>query len=1451
MQIIHRFSRLAACGLALLPLLSSAPARAQYSWTTLAGNIGGVGYSDGTGPGAHFNNLNGIAVDAAGNLYVADTSNHTIRKVTTGGVVTTLAGSPGQSGSTDGTGSAARFNQPLGVAVDSGNNVYVGDWGNHTIRKITPAGLVSTIAGSAGNSGYLDATGAAARFTNPWGVAVDGNGFVYVADNGNATIRKITPGGVVSTLAGSPTSSGDGDGTGSGASIHNPTGITVDLNGVVYVTTYLRDTIRKITAGGVVTTLAGTPGISSSTDATGAAAGFYSPTGLTVDATGNNLYVADYNNNTIRQVTTAQGVVTTLAGLGFYKTIVSYGSTDGTGSTARFSGPGAIAMDSNGDLFVADQGNNAVRKVTLAGVVTTFAGSARVIGSADGTGSAAGFKGPSGVAFDGLGNTFVADTLNHTIRKVTPAGVTTTVAGTVGATGSLDGQGTAASFNRPNGVASFGDGTLVVADTYNHTIRMITPGGLVSTLAGKAGFTGSTDATGTSARFNYPTGVALDKFGNIYVADQVNFTIRKVTLAGVVTTLAGTTGAYGSADGSLGVARFQQPTGLTVDSFGNVYVADKLNNTIRKVTPLGLVSTIAGSASAGAGSADGQGTAARFNNPTGVAVDGAGNLYVADSLNETIRQISPTWAVTTIGGLAGDSTIGDGLGSAARFNNPVGIAVNTLATKLVAADSGNYRIVAAADLTTQPPVLISPPSNSATGDAIAIAFTLPEPALPGSVSVTFAGTSTYTYNLDSSVEGAGTSGFYISASDPYAASEVINFSGIAGLPDGTYTVTISYQDASGNPAATAVSTHVVVDTVAPVLTPPSDIIASATSLSGTPVPYPAATVVDAGGGVTLTYTKNSGTIFPIGTTTVTATATDAAGNSASADFHVTVRFSADTADIKVPTVTIRAPAANGNVPEGSSSSVTGTAADDKHVLGVQMRLNNGPWTDAITTLATGGKTATYALPLLPLGPIAGVNVLAVRSLDLWGNVSTAVNRTFTYVVLRPLTMPFDPLGGRVTIAPLKPLTLLQLGTTYTLTATPNTHYIWDYWSATPTGVTHALGTRFSFIMTEGLTIYPHFIFNPYPTLVGSYNGLVSPTNSTPDVQGNNGLFHATVSSTGMCTGTLSMGAVVTSFTGLFDPQTGAATVGNSTTPYLFSLVLDLSGATRKITGNITRQVVGVGGATFATSADLAYYSTTNKPTALLNTAGTGPGVYTVALPARTTQTGLTSTQYPQGSGIGTVTVQTSGVVSLVGTLADGGTITASLPLSKSLAWPLYAVLSNHYGLVTGMVQFDTGATDSDLTATGLQWFRPATASLYYKAGWTGSILVDLIGAKFAAPVAGSAELPGLPAVDVTNGNATLTLSHGKLVSDITKNVNISTLSKVTPAPLGDTSYAVTLTTTSGAIAGSFTSGDHKPTIKGITLQKGANRGGYGFFLTTVPVYPGNPGESGCFSLFGK
>jgi len=712
-----KFILILALGLSVTAAAQSNYATPYY-FSTFAGPAGGPGDADGTGGAARFRSPSSVALDAAGNAYVTDTENSTIRKITPAGVVTTFAGSAGNIDSLDGTGTAARFDHPEGIASDATGNLYVADTGNNTIRKITPAGIVTTVAGSAiydpRPQTLIDGTGSAARFSSPSGIAVDAAGIIYVADTDNHSIRKITSGGAVTTFAGSGSSFdyGSTDGTGSAARFTFPRGAATDAAGNVYITD--TSTIRKITPAGVVTTLAG------------------SANRIAADAAG-NLYVT--GSSTIRKIT-ASGIVTTIAGSDGI-----YGFADGTGSAARFDLPLGLVVDATGNVFVADSVHDTIRKVTPAGVVTTLAGSAYGAGATDSTGTAARFYNPKGVAVDGAGNVYVADLYNCTIRKITASGAVTTLAGLAGINGttgsggsfgdagSADGTGSVARFAGPAGIAVDAAGMVYVADTNNNTIRKITPAGAVTTLAGDA--SAPPFPVGPSSvltPFYDPTSVAVDSTGNVYVADYGNSRIAKVTPDGVVTTLAGSAGNPGWADGTGTAAQFHGPQAIAVDRAGNVYVAERVNYTIRKITPGGVVTTLAGSAGE-PGSVDATGSAARFELPGGIAADATGNVYVSDQNGSVMRKITPAGVVTTLGGIAGLSAYNDGTGSTARFYDASGVAVDQAGNLYVA--SGYNQNIRKGQLAGMPVINTQPQSLTvASGGSVQLSVTaggLPDP----------------------------------------------------------------------------------------------------------------------------------------------------------------------------------------------------------------------------------------------------------------------------------------------------------------------------------------------------------------------------------------------------------------------------------------------------------------------------------------------------------------------------------------------------------------------------------------------------------------------------------------------------------------------------------------------------------------------------------------------------
>ena len=869
--------------------------------TTFAGST--AGFADGIGTAAQFDYPHHIAIDTSGNLYVTDHNNHKIRKITPEGVVTTFAGS-GALGDDDGTAAAASFNKPTGITLDASGNVYVADGLNHKIRKITPEGEVSTLAGSA--EGYEDGTGAAAKFNYPLGITIDTSGNLYVADNGNHRIRKITPLGVVTTFAGRYRSFADGLGT--AAYFTSPTGITIDTSGNLYVVDYQNYRIRKITPEGLVSTIAGsTLGIE---DGPGAVAKFNYPSGITIDASG-NLYVTerhsirkmlsskiligdstgqsgnhpvvltadDGNGGTINQTfTITVGVVPTVtssaataitsieatlhgdvtsdggaaitergfvyaltsadstptvaeaSGVNVIKVIVTgttgsftetlsgvtgnsdysfisyainnFGTTQGVVQTfttvnrAPTFTSTPITTVKQGDIYTyeikvydADGDNLTIIAATLPSwlnltsmerTVSTFAGSTQ--GFADGTGTDAQFNHPTVPVLDAFGNIYVPEFYNSKIRKITPEGVVTTFAGSTG--GFADGTGTDAQFNEPYGITIDTSGNLYVADNKNHKIRKITPEGVVTTFAGST--EGDVDGTGTDAQFNNPFDITIDVSGNLYVTDRYNHKIRKITPQGVVSTLAGSTLGY--LDGTGTDAQFHNPQGVTIDVYGNLYVADRYSNKIRKITPQGVVSTYAGvtiydsGGNPAGGDLDGAGTVARFNQPSGVAFDASGNLIVVDWGNHKIRKIFNGAKLTgDSSGQAGDYpvvlTANDGSGG--TITQTFTITIDNTAPTVTLTDTDSDNIVKDSDTVT---------ITATFNEDMATAPTIRIGSLVTDVIMTATSSATWTYAWD-----------------------------VPSGSDGTVSATVSGTDIAGNAYTGTDSITFTIDNTAPVI----------------------------------------------------------------------------------------------------------------------------------------------------------------------------------------------------------------------------------------------------------------------------------------------------------------------------------------------------------------------------------------------------------------------------------------------------------------------------------------------------------------------------------------------------------------------------------------------------------------------------------------------------------
>ena len=645
---------------------------------------------------------------------IADAENNVVRSVdTTTGTITTFAGNgtPGFSGE-GGPATDAQLNYPTGLWVDQSGNVFIADTMNNRIRMVDPHGIITTVAGN-GSSGSSGDGGPAtdALLDEPEGVAVDGLGNIYIADTQNHYIRKVDSAtGTITPYAGKPTVAGykmEG-GPALNAQLNEPQGLYVDASGNLFIADTGNCMIRKVdaldekiyrVAGAVSGT---TPSCGYSGDGPATEAKLDKPHGVYVDKVG-NIYIADEENHRIRKVdNNTPAIITTIAGDGF----PAYGGDGGPAVDASMQNPKSVWVDVNGDVLIADNENNRIRKVTLTtGDISTVAGNG-IAGYWGDHGPAinAWLKKPHGVcAYESPAPVYLyfSDPSNYQIRRVDlEENFLTKAAGTIWAGYNGDNiLATWANLNYPFGVHVDASGNVLIADTYNHRIRKVNAKtGIITTIAGNGskGFSGD-GGPATSARIKYPFSLYVDARGNIFIADTYNYRIRKVDGAtGIITTVVGDGHKRFKGDGGPATdASVDMVYDVAVDNVGNLFVVDTGNQIVRKVdATTGIIDTVAGQANISGYSGDGgPATNARLNGPTGVAVDSAGNIYICDSTNNVVRKVdATTQIINTVAGNGTPDFSGDGgLATEAQLNYPEGIWVDSSGNIFIV-DTNNCRI---------------------------------------------------------------------------------------------------------------------------------------------------------------------------------------------------------------------------------------------------------------------------------------------------------------------------------------------------------------------------------------------------------------------------------------------------------------------------------------------------------------------------------------------------------------------------------------------------------------------------------------------------------------------------------------------------------------------------------------------------------------------------------------
>ena len=654
------------------------PASLAQKVTTVAGGFVGDG---GAATSASFQLPVGMVQDRSGNTYVTDEGEQRIRKITSAGVISTYAGTgiAGFSGD-GGPARSAQMNAPLGITRDAAGDLVFADALNNRVRMITPAGIISTIAGT-GVAGYSGDGGPAlsASMNIPWGVVYDAAGNLYISDRGNNVIRKVNTAGTITTFAGNGTASYCGDnGPATSACLNAPRGLATDSSGNLYIADGLNHRVRKVNSTGIITTVAGNGKGGFTGDggqATQAAIG--SPKGVVVRA--GVLYISNAGQSHIRNVVLSTGVINTFIG-----STSGYDGDNHAPLSTQLYLPAAMAPISSTAMLFVDTGNTRLRKLN-GGVVTTFAGG--FIGDGK-PATAAAMDFPQGVAFDKSGNLYVAEFGGHRVRKIDTAGNISTFAGTgISGYSGDSGLATAAQLWFPQAVIVDSFGNLFIADQGNNVIREVAAGSnIITTFSADPNFGGGLGF------------MAFDSSGTLYVADAGACVVWKLDSAGAATAVAGVpfSCGYNSDHIPATTAFLNSPWGIAFDPSGNLYISDSANYRVRKVNAAGTITTYAGNGTvcASSTSACGDGgspTSAQFNYTLGLVVSG-GAVYIVDEGDVRIRKVS-AGIISTYAGTGNSGYNGNGLAAlSTNFDDPIDLAVNPLTGALYEVDDIQSRV---------------------------------------------------------------------------------------------------------------------------------------------------------------------------------------------------------------------------------------------------------------------------------------------------------------------------------------------------------------------------------------------------------------------------------------------------------------------------------------------------------------------------------------------------------------------------------------------------------------------------------------------------------------------------------------------------------------------------------------------------------------------------------------